>query len=148
MKVLLITWDDPIPPGDSLGEAFREKGCEVSEIKYRSSIKVFQAKKEKIILEGGSMSLDLMDPLVLVGVFIGVMMPYVFSSLTMSAPARGHCRRSSSYVCQSGTRTILSSRGRSSIKRCTPLELIRGSGPRPTKTSSVGFARRPSMRLG
>jgi K(+)-stimulated pyrophosphate-energized sodium pump len=34
------------------------------------------------------MSMDLMDPLVLVGVFIGVMMPYLFSSLTMSAVGR------------------------------------------------------------
>ena len=34
------------------------------------------------------MTLDLMDPLVLVGLFIGIAMPYLFSSLTMSAVGR------------------------------------------------------------
>jgi len=34
------------------------------------------------------MNLDLMNPMVLVGLFIGTMMPYLFSSLTMSAVGR------------------------------------------------------------
>ena len=51
--------------------------------------------QEKAVLEAGALNmpdfginLDLMDPKVLVGVFIGVTMPYVFSALTMSAVGR------------------------------------------------------------
>ena len=53
-----------------------------------TALALIAAYKEKIILEGGSMTLDLMDPLVLVGLFIGIAMPYLFSSLTMSAVGR------------------------------------------------------------
>jgi len=44
--------------------------------------------KEKVNLQGGHLRLDLMDPLVLIGLFIGTMMPYLFSALTMSAVGR------------------------------------------------------------
>jgi K(+)-stimulated pyrophosphate-energized sodium pump len=53
-----------------------------------TALALIAAYKEKIILEGGSMALDLLDPLVLVGLFIGIAMPYLFSSLTMSAVGR------------------------------------------------------------
>ena len=53
-----------------------------------TALALIAAYKEKIVLEGGSMMLDLMDPLVLVGLFIGIAMPYLFSSLTMSAVGR------------------------------------------------------------
>jgi len=53
-----------------------------------TALALIAAYNEKIILEGGSMMLDLMDPLVLVGLFIGITMPYLFSSLTMSAVGR------------------------------------------------------------
>jgi len=53
-----------------------------------TALALIAAYKEKIVLEGGSMVLDLMDPLVLVGLFIGIAMPYLFSSLTMSAVGR------------------------------------------------------------
>ena len=74
---------------DSLGNttAATGKGFAIGSAAL-TALALIAAYKEKIILEGGSMSLDLMDPLVLVGVFIGVMMPYLFSSLTMSAVGR------------------------------------------------------------
>ncbi|MCK5014609.1 MAG: sodium-translocating pyrophosphatase [Candidatus Omnitrophica bacterium] len=74
---------------DSLGNttAATGKGFAIGSAAL-TALALIAAYKEKIILEGGSMVLDLMDPLVLVGVFIGVMMPYVFSSLTMSAVGR------------------------------------------------------------
>lgn len=53
-----------------------------------TALALIAAYREKIVLEGGSMTLDLMDPLVLVGLFIGIAMPYLFSSLTMSAVGR------------------------------------------------------------
>jgi len=74
---------------DSLGNttAATGKGFAIGSAAL-TALALIAAYKEKIILEGGSMTLDLMDPLVLVGLFIGVMMPYVFSSLTMSAVGR------------------------------------------------------------
>ena len=74
---------------DSLGNttAATGKGFAIGSAAL-TALALIAAYKEKIILEGGSMALDLMDPLVLVGVFIGVMMPYLFSSLTMSAVGR------------------------------------------------------------
>jgi K(+)-stimulated pyrophosphate-energized sodium pump len=74
---------------DSLGNttAATGKGFAIGSAAL-TALALIAAYKEKIILEGGSMNMDLMDPLVLVGLFIGVMMPYVFSSLTMSAVGR------------------------------------------------------------
>lgn len=74
---------------DSLGNttAATGKGFAIGSAAL-TALALIAAYKEKIILEGGSMMLDLMDPLVLVGLFIGVVMPYLFSSLTMSAVGR------------------------------------------------------------
>ena len=43
---------------------------------------------EKMEINGGSYSLSLMDPCVLVGIFIGAMLPFLFSAMTMSAVGR------------------------------------------------------------
>jgi len=74
---------------DSLGNttAATGKGFAIGSAAL-TALALIAAYKEKIILEGGSMMLDLMDPLVLVGLFIGVTMPYLFSSLTISAVGR------------------------------------------------------------
>jgi len=74
---------------DSLGNttAATGKGFAIGSAAL-TALALIAAYKEKIILEGGSMLLDLMDPLVLVGLFIGVTMPYLFSSLTISAVGR------------------------------------------------------------
>jgi len=74
---------------DSLGNttAATGKGFAIGSAAL-TALALIAAYKEKIVLEGGSMLLDLMDPLVLVGLFIGVVMPYLFSSLTMSAVGR------------------------------------------------------------
>ncbi len=43
---------------------------------------------EKGLVEGEGFQLSLMDPAVLVGIFIGAMLPFLFSALTMSAVGR------------------------------------------------------------
>jgi len=43
---------------------------------------------EKMDANGGTYSLSLMDPCVLVGIFIGAMLPFLFSAMTMSAVGR------------------------------------------------------------
>ena len=43
---------------------------------------------EKMDANGASYSLSLMDPCVLVGIFIGAMLPFLFSAMTMSAVGR------------------------------------------------------------
>lgn len=48
MKILILTWTDPMPPGDSIKKAFEDKGCSVTEIKYRPSIKEFQIVEKKV----------------------------------------------------------------------------------------------------
>lgn len=74
---------------DSLGNttAATGKGFAIGSAAL-TSLALIAAYKEKIVLEGGSMLLDLANPLVLVGLFFGTMMPYLFSSLTMSAVGR------------------------------------------------------------
>jgi len=74
---------------DSLGNttAATGKGFAIGSAAL-TALALIAAFKQKIIFEGGTMHLDLMNPLVLVGVFIGTMMPYLFSSLTMSAVGR------------------------------------------------------------
>ncbi|OGX39129.1 MAG: sodium-translocating pyrophosphatase [Omnitrophica WOR_2 bacterium RIFCSPHIGHO2_02_FULL_50_17] len=74
---------------DSLGNttAATGKGFAIGSAAL-TALALIAAYKEKIILEGGSIVLDLMNPLVLTGLFIGVMMPYLFSSLAMSAVGR------------------------------------------------------------
>jgi K(+)-stimulated pyrophosphate-energized sodium pump len=74
---------------DSLGNttAATGKGFAIGSAAL-TALALIAAYKEKIILEGGSIVLDLMNPFVLSGLFIGVMMPYLFSSLAMSAVGR------------------------------------------------------------
>ena len=74
---------------DSLGNttAATGKGFAIGSAAL-TALALIVAYKDEIILAGGSMELNLMDPFVLVGLFIGVMMPYIFSSLTMRAVGR------------------------------------------------------------
>ncbi len=74
---------------DSLGNttAATGKGFAIGSAAL-TALALIAAFKEKAALEGAVMDLDLMDPLVLVGLFIGAMMPYLFSALTMSAVGR------------------------------------------------------------
>ncbi|MCA9393821.1 MAG: sodium-translocating pyrophosphatase [Candidatus Omnitrophica bacterium] len=74
---------------DSLGNttAATGKGFAIGSAAL-TALALIAAFKEKVVLEGAVMDLDLMDPLVLVGLFVGAMMPYLFSSLTMSAVGR------------------------------------------------------------
>lgn len=71
---------------DSLGNttAATGKGFAIGSAAL-TALALIAAFKEKILLEGGVIDLNLMDPLVLVGLFIGAMMPYLFSALTMDA---------------------------------------------------------------
>jgi K(+)-stimulated pyrophosphate-energized sodium pump len=74
---------------DSLGNttAATGKGFAIGSAAL-TALALIAAYKERVILEGGTIFLDLMDPLVLVGLFIGTVMPYLFASLTMSAVGR------------------------------------------------------------
>ncbi|MCA9400991.1 MAG: sodium-translocating pyrophosphatase [Candidatus Omnitrophica bacterium] len=74
---------------DSLGNttAATGKGFAIGSAAL-TALALIAAFGEKISLEGGNLSLDLADPIVLIGVFIGTMMPYLFSALTMSAVGR------------------------------------------------------------
>ena len=74
---------------DSLGNttAATGKGFAIGSAAL-TALALIAAYKEKIQLEGGNISLDMMDPMVLVGVFLGVMMPYLFCSFMMSAVGR------------------------------------------------------------
>ncbi|MBI5149762.1 MAG: sodium-translocating pyrophosphatase [Candidatus Omnitrophica bacterium] len=74
---------------DSLGNttAATGKGFAIGSAAL-TALALIAAYKEKVLLEGGDITLDLMDPLVLAGVFIGVMLPYLFCALTMSAVGR------------------------------------------------------------
>ena len=74
---------------DSLGNttAATGKGFAIGSAAL-TALALIAAFKEKVVFEGAVMDLDLMDPLVLVGLFVGAMMPYLFSSLTMSAVGR------------------------------------------------------------
>ncbi|MDB4349481.1 sodium-translocating pyrophosphatase [Omnitrophica bacterium] len=53
-----------------------------------TSLALIAAFKHEIELLGARISLSLLDPPVLVGVFIGAMLPFLFSSLTMRAVGR------------------------------------------------------------
>lgn len=74
---------------DSLGNttAATGKGFAIGSAAL-TALALISAYKGKIILLGGKIDLDLMNPLVLVGLFIGTMLPFMFSSLTMSAVGR------------------------------------------------------------
>ena len=74
---------------DSLGNttAATGKGFAIGSAAL-TALALIAAYKEKIQLEGGNIALDMMDPMVLAGVFLGVMMPYLFCSFMMSAVGR------------------------------------------------------------
>ncbi|MFT5387307.1 MAG: K(+)-stimulated pyrophosphate-energized sodium pump [Candidatus Omnitrophota bacterium] len=74
---------------DSLGNttAATGKGFAIGSAAL-TALALIAAYKEKVILEGGTILLDLMDPFVLAGLFIGTMMPYLFSAMTMGAVGR------------------------------------------------------------
>jgi K(+)-stimulated pyrophosphate-energized sodium pump len=74
---------------DSLGNttAATGKGFAIGSAAL-TALALIAAFKERVVFFGGEINLDLMDPFVLVGVFLGAMMPYAFSSLTMSAVGR------------------------------------------------------------
>lgn len=74
---------------DSLGNttAATGKGFAIGSAAL-TSLALISAYKESVILKGGHMDLDLMQPVVITGLFIGTMMPYLFSALTMDAVSR------------------------------------------------------------
>jgi K(+)-stimulated pyrophosphate-energized sodium pump len=74
---------------DSLGNttAATGKGFAIGSAAL-TALALIAAYKERIMLKGGLLDLDLTDPFVLIGIFIGTMMPYLFSALTMSAVGR------------------------------------------------------------
>ncbi|MFP4473535.1 MAG: sodium-translocating pyrophosphatase [Candidatus Omnitrophota bacterium] len=74
---------------DSLGNttAATGKGFAIGSAAL-TALALIAAFKGQVVLAGGDLSLDLLNPTVLVGMFIGVMMPYVFSALTMGAVGR------------------------------------------------------------
>jgi K(+)-stimulated pyrophosphate-energized sodium pump len=74
---------------DSLGNttAATGKGFAIGSAAL-TALALISAYKERVILEGGVMDLDLMNPFVLVGLFVGTMMPYLFSAMTISAVGR------------------------------------------------------------
>ena len=53
-----------------------------------TALALVAAFKVQVEIAGGTLNLDLLNPSVLVGIFIGIMMPYVFSALTMGAVGR------------------------------------------------------------
>ena len=74
---------------DSLGNttAATGKGFAIGSAAL-TALALIAAFKEQVVLEGGMLDLNLMDPAVLIGVFVGTTMPYIFSALTMSAVGR------------------------------------------------------------
>ncbi|HLF19078.1 MAG TPA: sodium-translocating pyrophosphatase [Candidatus Omnitrophota bacterium] len=53
-----------------------------------TALALIAAYKEQILIQGGAVNFDLMNPVVLIGIFIGTMMPFLFSALTMNAVGR------------------------------------------------------------
>ncbi len=53
-----------------------------------TAMALIAAYKNEIVLRGGELDLSLMNPTVLIGVFIGAMMPFAFSALTIRAVGR------------------------------------------------------------
>ena len=53
-----------------------------------TALALIAAYRDELILLGHKLSLNLMDPKVIVGIFIGAMLPFLFSSLTMRAVGR------------------------------------------------------------
>ncbi len=74
---------------DSLGNttAATGKGFAIGSAAL-TALALIAAFKGEVALAGGTITLDLLNPSVLVGVFIGITMPFIFSALTMSAVGR------------------------------------------------------------
>jgi K(+)-stimulated pyrophosphate-energized sodium pump len=74
---------------DSLGNttAATGKGFAIGSAAL-TALALIAAFKEKIILEGVEVNFDITNPIVLIGLFIGAMMPFLFSALTMKAVGR------------------------------------------------------------
>jgi K(+)-stimulated pyrophosphate-energized sodium pump len=74
---------------DSLGNttAATGKGFAIGSAAL-TALALIAAFKVQVEIAGGSIHLDLMNPSVLVGLFIGITMPYIFSALTMGAVGR------------------------------------------------------------
>ncbi len=74
---------------DSLGNttAATGKGFAIGSAAL-TALALIAAYKGAVILNGGEVNLNLMNPVVLIGIFIGTMMPYLFAALTMSAVGR------------------------------------------------------------
>ena len=53
-----------------------------------TALALIAAYKDQVLILGKDLKLDLMDPRILVGLFIGGMLPYLFCSLTMQAVGR------------------------------------------------------------
>ena len=53
-----------------------------------TSLALIAAYRDELLLLGHKLSLSLLDPKVMVGIFIGAMLPFVFASLTMRAVGR------------------------------------------------------------
>jgi len=74
---------------DSLGNttAATGKGFAIGSAAL-TALALIAAYRDELILLGHKLSLSLMDPKVIVGIFIGAMLPFLFSSLTMRAVGR------------------------------------------------------------
>lgn len=74
---------------DSLGNttAATGKGFAIGSAAL-TALALIAAFKVQVEIAGGSINLDLMNPSVLVGLFVGITMPYIFSALTMGAVGR------------------------------------------------------------
>ncbi len=74
---------------DSLGNttAATGKGFAIGSAAL-TALALISAYKASVIANGGNMVLDLLSPLVLIGLFLGTMMPFIFAALTMSAVGR------------------------------------------------------------
>jgi K(+)-stimulated pyrophosphate-energized sodium pump len=74
---------------DSLGNttAATGKGFAIGSAAL-TALALIAAFKDSVLMQGGAISLDLMNPFVLVGIFIGTAMPYLFSALAISAVGR------------------------------------------------------------
>lgn len=74
---------------DSLGNttAATGKGFAIGSAAL-TSLALISAYKDSVLIQGGEMNLDLMQPVVMIGLFVGAMMPYLFSAMTMDAVSR------------------------------------------------------------
>ncbi len=74
---------------DSLGNttAATGKGFAIGSAAL-TALALIAAFKQKVLISGGALDLNLLDPTVLIGLFIGTTMPFIFSALTMSAVGR------------------------------------------------------------